>query len=324
MKIIVTGGAGFIGSHIANRLIEEHEVHVLDDLSGGFADNLDKRITLHVVDCRDEDAVEASFQVVKPEVVYHLAANAAEGKSFFSPIDITSRSYDATVKVLTNFIKHGGKKFIFTSSIAVYGALQTPFLETDRPMPEDLYGIAKLASEDTIKAMSSVFDFGYVILRPHNVYGPLQNMTDPYRNVVTIWMNNALNDEPVTIYGDGSMERCFSYIDDVVDVLHKCLDTSISNMTLNVGSDVAYRIDELADAIDDLKRVERTYLPTRAHEVKSAIADHTLLRRHIGYHETPLVEGIRKTWEWAVTMGPQERVYAPMEITNSKTPKNWI
>ncbi len=146
MRILVTGGAGFIGSHLVDKLMGEgHKVTVIDDLSGGDRDNTSQDV--HVVDCRDELGVDSVFSVFKPEIVYHLAANAAESKAQFSPVDITSRNYDAFIKVLTSFIRHGGKRFIFTSSIAVYGSGQTPFKEDDKPEPEDLYGITKLAAE---------------------------------------------------------------------------------------------------------------------------------------------------------------------------------
>jgi len=323
-KVIVTGSLGFIGSHLCNLLIDEgHTVVGIDDLSGGSSDN-GGRCEHIIADCRDEERMDQIFRRERPQIVYHLAANAAEGKSIYSPIDITSRNYDAFIKVLTPFIKYGGKRFVFTSSIAVYGEQQTPFKEDATPDPEDLYGISKLAIEQSLKIMSKVHGFEYVIARPHNVYGPAQNMRDPYRNVVTIWMNKALRDEPITIYGDGSMKRCFSYIDDVIDPLYECGIADIAGMTFNIGSDLAYRIDELADAIDECHSINREYLPKREQEVQDAISDHSLLRKHLGYHETPLKDGIAVTWEWAQKMGAQEPIYTPIEIMSSSLPANWI
>jgi len=141
MRILVTGGAGFIGSHLADKLISGNEVFVIDDLSGGDVRNVSKYATFHKADCRNADEMDDLIMSIRPDIVYHLACNAAENKAQFSPIDITSRNYDAFIKVLTPFIKAKGKRFIFTSSIAVYGSLQTPFIETDTPEPEDLYGI---------------------------------------------------------------------------------------------------------------------------------------------------------------------------------------
>ena len=321
MKALVSGGAGFLGSHLVDKLIKEgHEVTVVDDYSGGSEDNHNPKALYLKEDCRDFASIDRIFRITGPEVVFHLAANAAEGKSLYSPIDITSRNYDAFIKVLTAFIRHGGKRFVFTSSIAVYGELQTPFKETDDPEPEDLYGISKLAIEQSLKVMSKVHGFEYVIARPHNVYGPRQNMRDPYRNVVTIWINNILRGEPITIYGDGSMKRCFSYIDDVVDPLYKCGFDNVAGMTFNVGSSNVYSLSSLADV---LGAEERVYLPKREQEVQEAIADHALCNKHLGYNETYLGDGIAKTWKWAKQQGPQEPIYTPIEIDSKKLPKNW-
>ena len=321
-RVLVTGGAGFIASHLVDKLIlEGHEATALDDLSGGTRDNLDRGVYFMQEDCRNFADIDRVIRYLQPEIVYHLAANAAEGKSLYSPIDITSRNYDAFIKVLTAFIRHGGKRFVFTSSIAVYGGRQTPFKETDTPEPEDLYGISKLAIEQSLKVMSKVHGFEYVIARPHNVYGPRQNMRDPYRNVVTIWMNNILRGEPITIYGDGSMKRCFSYIDDVVDPLYKCGFGDVAGMTFNIGSSNVYSLSSLADV---LGAGERVYLPKREQEVQEAIADHALCNKHLGYNETYLGDGIATTWKWAKKQGPQDPIYTPIEIDSKKLPKNWL
>ena len=169
--------------------------------------------------------------------------------------------------------------------------------------------------------MSKVHGFEYVIARPHNVYGPRQNMRDPYRNVVTIWMNNILRGEPITIYGDGSMKRCFSYIDDVVDPLYKCGFGDVAGMTFNIGSSNVYSLSSLADV---LGAGERVYLPKREQEVQEAIADHALCNKHLGYNETYLGDGIATTWKWAKKQGAQDPIYTPIEIPSDKLPKNWI
>jgi len=324
MRVLITGGAGFIGSHIVDRHISNDsndEVVVVDDLSGGKKTNVDPKATLCVADCRDAVEIDNIFKLFKPEIVYHLAANAAENKSVFSPIDVTSRNYDAFIKVLTPFIKYGGKRFIYTSSIAVYGAGQIPFSEDDTPMPEDLYGVTKLAAEETLKIMSKVHGFEYVIARPHNVYGPRQNMTDPYRNVVTIFMNSTLKKKPYYIYGDGNQVRCFSYIDDVVEALYKCSFANVSGMTFNIGSDVRYTVNQLAKTIGG----EAIHLTERINEVKFAVSTHELAKKYLDYEDkTGLKEGIMNTWRWVKSVGYQEPIYDSLEIINDKVPKNWI
>lgn len=323
MKVLVTGGAGFIGSHLVDKLINEgHDVSIIDDLSGGKTDNLSDRLKLYSFDCRNEDAMDHIFEREKPEVVFHLAANAAENKAQFSPVDITSRNYDASVKVLKAFIKNGGKRFVYTSSIAVYGALQTPFKETDRPEPEDLYGITKYAFEQTLKVMSKVHGFEFVIARPHNVYGPRQNMTDPYRNVMTIWMNAMLKNEPFYIYGDGEQKRCFSYVDDVVNALYKCGFENVSGKTFNIGSDNVYSLNELADLLGS--PIPPIHLPDRPQEVKEAISDHTEAKKYLDYKESvSLAEGVIRTWKWCQKQGPQKPRYTELELESNKIPQNW-
>jgi UDP-glucose 4-epimerase len=328
MKILVTGGAGFIGSHLADRLIEAgHEVAVIDDLSGGAKRNVSKKIKLYLVDLRDAKKTDRVIKKIKPEIVYHLAANAAENKAQFSPIDITSRNYSTFINTLVPSIKYGMKRFIVTSSIAVYGALQTPFKEADKPEPEDLYGISKLAMEESLKVLSKVHEFEYVITRPHNVYGPRQNMTDPYRNVVTIFMNAILKKKPYFIYGDGNQRRCFSYIDDVVDALFNCAFMKVNKKIFNVGADRDYSLNELSEVIQEVAGVDilPVYIEDRPQEVKVAIADHTEAKKYLKYKDrTPLKEGIIKTWEYAKELGPQKPEFTEIEIKSSKLPKNWL
>lgn len=321
MKVAVTGGAGFIGSHLVDKLINSgHEVLLIDDLSGGKSENINPKSKNEIFDLRDTKRTSNVIMDFKPEVLFHLACNAAENKAQFSPVDITSRNYDAFIKTLTPFIKAGGKRFVFTSSIAVYGIGQIPFKETDKPEPEDLYGITKLAAEETLKVMSKVHDFEYVIARPHNVYGPRQNMNDPYRNVVTIFMNAVMKGEAYNIYGDGKQRRCFSYIDDVVEALYKCGFDDVSGNTFNIGADKDYSIIELSTEIGGLG----VFTKERPQEVKIAISDHTQAKKMLSYEDkTSLKEGIKKTWEWAKTKGPQLAPFEELELPSLKAPTNW-
>lgn len=326
MKILVTGGAGFIGSHLVDRLVKKHEVFVIDDLSGGLRKNLNPKAGFSKLDLRDRDGADRIISGIKPDIVYHLAANAAENKAQFSPIDITSRNYNTFINTLVPSLKSGMKRIIVTSSIAVYGSLQTPFKENDKPEPEDLYGISKLAMEETLKVLAKVHSFEYVITRPHNVYGPRQNMKDPYRNVVTIFMNSLLKRKPYFIYGDGKQRRCFSYIDEVTDALFKCGFEDVSGKIFNVGADKDYSIIELSDMVQKVSgiNIAPTFIEDRPQEVKIAIADHKNAKKYLGYKDmTTLEKGIKKTWEYAKKMGPQVPVFTEVEIPSAKLPANW-
>lgn len=334
-RILVTGGAGFIGSHLVDTLIgKKHKVAVVDDLSGGFLRNVNKKAAFFKHDLRgrkrsDRKNIYQICEEFKPEIVYHLAANAAENKAQFSPVDITSRNYDAFIQTLTAALKakkSGFKRFVFTSSIAVYGALQTPFKETAKAEPEDLYGISKLAAEETLKVMSIVHDFEYVITRPHNVYGPRQNMTDPYRNVVTIFMNALMKSEPYYIYGDGNQRRCFSYIDDVVEALVNAGFLDVDKKIFNIGADRDYSLNELSEVVQKVTgiKIPPKYISDRPQEVKIAVADHAQAKKYLKYKDrTSLEEGIKKTWEYAKKLGPQKALYTEVEIESPKLPANW-
>lgn len=327
MKILVTGSAGFIGSNLVNKLIEDgHTVFGIDDMSGGKLENIHNNCIHTRLDLRKKAEARRLIERISPEVIYHLAANAAENKSQFSPCDITERNVNTMLNVLTPAIRSGSlKRFVFTSSIAVYGALQTPFKESDDPKPEDIYGVSKLACERIIEILSRVHGFSYVIVRPHNVYGPRQNMADPYRNVVAIFMNKLLKNQPYYIYGDGNQKRCFTYIDDVVHALCHCLITKMPNMTYNVGSDTVYTVNELSEII---QRVSGIVIPPiyeeARNEVHTAVSDHTLAKEYLKYQDRiSLEEGIRRTWEYAKLLGPQEPIYDELEIDSPKVPGAW-
>ena len=326
-KILVTGGAGFIGSHLVDKLIKAgHTVTVIDDLSGGFKRNLNKNAKFINIDLRDAETTANAIKKIKPEIVFHLAANAAENKAQFSPIDITSRNWNTYINTLVPSIKYGMRRFIVTSSIAVYGALQTPFFETNKPEPEDLYGISKFAIEESLKVLSHVHEFEYVITRPHNVYGPRQNMSDPYRNVVTIFMNSLLKNEPYFIYGKGDQRRCFSYIDEVVDALFNCGFYDVSGRIFNIGADKDYSVKELSDTIQQVAgiKIPPVNIADRPQEVKVAISDHKLSKKLLGYKDmTSLKDGIKATWQYAKALGYQKPLYTEIEIDSPKLPGNW-
>ncbi len=210
---LVTGGAGFIGSHVVDALLEMgHRVIVLDDLSGGFRENVNSAATLIEGSVTDSDLVDSLFAANAVKYVYHLAAYAAEGLSHFIRTYNYTNNLLGSMNLINNAIRHRCRCFVFTSSIAVYGASQTPMLESTQPEPEDPYGISKFAVELDLKAAHHMFGLDYIIFRPHNVYGERQNIGDPYRNVIGIFMNQILQGLPCTIFGDGNQTRAFTHM----------------------------------------------------------------------------------------------------------------
>jgi len=246
-RTLVTGGAGFIGSHVAEELIKRnHQVTVLDDLSGGFVDNLVEGLRFVPGSINDVDLVNRLFLEEKYEYVFHLAAYAAEGLSHFIKRFNYENNLIGSVNLINAAVNTGVKCFVFTSSIAVYGASpELPMTEETPPHPEDPYGIAKQAVEQELRVCKEMFGLDYVIFRPHNVYGERQNIGDKYRNVVGIFMNQILQGKPMTVFGDGSQTRAFSYIGDVAPIIAEAVDVPDAyNQVFNIGADQPYSVNE--------------------------------------------------------------------------------
>jgi len=232
MRIFITGIAGFLGSHLAEEMLKlGHEVSGCDNLIGGDEDNIPKGVDWCYADCKDARAM--SLLIKDMDIVYHCAATAHEGVSVFSPSFITDNIYAASVSVFSAAIANNVKRIIFCSSMARYGPGYDfkyreelfhngpPFEEHYKTNPQDPYGIAKVAAEETLKMLCETHNVEYVIAVPHNIYGPKQKFDDPYRNVASIMINRMLQGNAPIIYGDGSQTRCFSYIDDCLSCLVK-------------------------------------------------------------------------------------------------------
>jgi UDP-glucose 4-epimerase len=308
-KSLVTGAAGFVGSHVARHLLREgHEVVALDDLSGGFADNVPEGARFVQATVTDENAIAALFDQERFDYVYHLAAYAAEGLSHFIRRFNYTNNVIGSVNLINESVRHEIKRFVFTSSIAVYGANQLPMTEELVPQPEDPYGVAKYAVELDLRAAHHMFGLEYTIFRPHNVYGEHQNIGDKYRNVVGIFMNQLMQDEPMTIFGDGLQTRAFSYIDDVAPVIALCHSVPESaGEVFNIGADHPYTVRELAEMVAHAFKVEPeiTYLPAR-NEVMHAYASHDKVRATFGDTKPITLEvGVGRMAEWAKAKGPR-------------------
>lgn len=322
---LVTGGAGFIGSHVADHLLAMgHKVVVLDDLSGGFQENVPRNAIFVEGSVLDHELIDRLFERYNFTYVYHLAAYAAEGLSHFIKRFNYQNNLIGSVNLINAGVNCGVKCFVFTSSIAVYGAAQSPMNESMIPLPEDSYGIAKLAVERELKVTHEMFGLDYVIFRPHNVYGERQNIGDRYRNVVGIFMNQLLKGEPMTIFGDGTQQRAFTHIDDVAPVIASCVDfPEARNQVFNVGADVPYTVNELARIIAEAmgKECKVAHLEPR-NEVKVAFSDHARAERVFGTRKkTSLEAGITAMAAWVKTHGARESsIFEEIEIAKNMPP----
>ena len=324
---LVTGGAGFIGSHVAEHLIGMgHSVVVLDDLSGGYRENVPEKATFVEGSVLDYELIDNLFRTHRFETVYHLAAYAAEGLSHFIKRFNYNNNVIGSVNLINAAVNHNAKNFVFTSSIAVYGMGQTPMSEDMIPVPEDSYGIAKLCIEQELRVSHEMFGLNYVIFRPHNVYGERQNIGDRYRNVVGIFMNQILNGQPMTIFGDGEQERAFTHINDVAPVIAESINfPAARNQVFNVGADVPFTVNQLAKVVAAAMEASCNvrHLDAR-NEVKLAFSDHSKAQRVFPVlTKTSLEDGIRRMALWVKDHGARESsVFKGIEISKN-LPPSW-
>jgi UDP-glucose 4-epimerase len=322
---LLTGGAGFMGSHVSEHLLKDgHQVVILDDLSGGCDDNVPRGATFVKGSILDDLLVSELFRKYSFTYVYHLAAYAAEGLSHFIRRFNYRNNLIGSVNLINAAINFNVKCFVFTSSIAVYGAAQSPMTEDMTPVPEDPYGIAKLAVEQDLKASHEMFGLDYVIFRPHNVYGERQNIADRYRNVVGIFMNQLLRDEPMSIFGDGTQVRAFTHVNDVAPIIAKSVDyPHARNQIFNVGVDEAFTVNDLARIVAAAmgKECRISHVDARK-EVKIAFSDHSKADAVFGKsRKVPLERGVRTMAEWVQKHGARaSSVFEEIEVMKNMPP----
>ena len=312
--IVITGVAGLLGSRLADWIIENHpeyEIHGIDDLSGGYHENINPKVHFNKLDLsKSNAALEAVFDRVRPTYVFHFAAYAAEGLTPF----IRTYNYDnnlrSTAAIVNECIRYDVKRLVFTSTMAVYGHGGGGIFHEDmRRTPIDPYGVAKAACEQDIEIANEQHGLDYCIIRPHNVYGAKQNIWDKYRNVLGIWMYYHLDGQPMTIFGDGTQKRAFSYIDDSLEPLwNSAIRPEASKQIINLGGIQESSINEAADILAEVVGgAEKVHLEKR-HEVHYAIPTYQKSIDILSFeHKTDLKEGLTKMWEWAQQQPKRER-----------------
>jgi UDP-glucose 4-epimerase len=327
-RALVTGAAGFIGSHVADHCLAlGMDVVATDDLSGGFMANVPTAARWVRGDLRDRRFVASLWERYGPfDYVYHLAAYAAEGLSHFIRAYNYTTNLVASVHLLNEAVKHKTKCFVFTSSIAVYGRNQVPMTEDLTPQPEDPYGISKYAVELDLRAAHELFGLDHVVFRPHNVYGERQNVADRYRNVIGIFMNQVLSGRPMSVFGDGLQTRAFSHVDDVAPLVARApLVPAARNRVFNVGADTPYTVLQLAYEVAEAFGVPCTveHLAAR-NEVVHAFSDHSRVREvFVPPPPVDLKTGIRRMAAWVKARGPAEPVtFSDIEIREN-LPAGW-
>ena len=328
MKIFVTGVAGFLGSHLAENMLEMgHEVVGIDSLIGGEIINVPPSVEFYQYDCCDRNSVARVSRGC--DVVYHCAATAYEGLSVFSPALISRNIIDASVSVFSAAIENKVKRIIFCSSMARYGTNEVPFKETFEPRPQDPYGIAKVAAEQMLRVLCQVHDVEYVIAVPHNIIGPRQKFDDPYRNVASIMINLMMQNRQPIIYGDGEQKRCFSFVEDCLSCLVKMVNSpKVVGEVINIGPDEEFvTINQLFATIKDLLgfRGEPIYMPDRPQEVRFATCSADKARALLDYKSKVKLEaGLRSMIQYIGGRGPRKfRYHLELEIINEKTPATW-
>jgi UDP-glucose 4-epimerase len=325
--VLVTGGAGFLGSHVAENLVRAgFDVLVVDDLSGGFKENVPSAARFFQASILDADFLDSLFSEHSIRFVYHLAAYAAEGLSHFIKRFNYQNNLVGSVNLVNNCINHSVECMVFTSSIAVYGSGQLPMTEDMIPRPEDSYGIAKWAVEQELQISRRMFGMNSIVFRPHNVYGERQNIGDAYRNVVGIFMNQILQGKPMTIYGDGAQSRAFTYVGDVAPVIAGApLHKEAHGETFNLGSDTPYDVNQLAEKVAEAMGVppDVRHLPARK-EVMHAYSKHEKARRFFNCPpETPLDTGLRNMADWVKKTGVRKSAeFSRIEI-EKELPQVW-
>lgn len=312
MTILITGIAGLVGSRLSDWIIENHpstNVIGIDNLSGGYIENINKKVIFYKLEL-SHDSIEKCFIDHNIDYVYHFAAYAAEGLSPFIRKFNYKNNMVSTANIVNCCIKYNVKRLVYSSSMSVYGIAVPPFDETYIPSPIDPYGISKYACEMDIKVAGDQHGLDWCIIRPHNLYGSKQNIWDKYRNVLGIWMYQHLNNQPMTIFGDGEQKRAFSYIDDCLAPFWlTSQQENCSKEIINLGGTKYYTINEANQILRNVIHGGEVIHKEKRHEVFDARPTWQKSIDLLNYSDkTSLYDGLKIMWEWAKEQPKRERV----------------
>lgn len=321
-NVLVTGAAGLLGSHFVDYLINKgHHVIAVDNLSGGYIENINPAANFVNIDLVNDSAVDAIVKAFEVDYIYHFAAYAAVGLSPFIRNYNYQNNILASINLINASIKYGVKKFVFASSMDVYGHQKPPFTEKLKPNPLDPYGIAKYAIEMDLANAFNQFGLSYTVIRPHNIIGPRQNIWDRYRNVAGIWIRKAMLGDPLTIYGSGKQRRAFSDVQYYMDPFYQLmLNKKTDQQIINIGADEDVSINDLATIVQDVAHQKTGIRPLKVYleprdEVEMMWCNHDKAKDLLRFKdETNLYTLIEKTWDWAVQIKPKPVKYMKYEL----------
>ncbi|WP_455144703.1 NAD-dependent epimerase/dehydratase family protein [Brachyspira pilosicoli] len=291
--ILITGGAGFIGSHIADILIQNnYKVIIADNLSTGKKENINNKAIFYNIDIKNYNDLENIFNNNKIEYIIHLAAQVSVPNSIRNPINDANENIIATLNIIELSKKHNIKKIIASSSAAVYGIpKKLPIDELHTTIPISYYGLSKLTMEKYL----ILSNLNYIICRFSNVYGPRQTPHGE-AGVVSIFMDNAINNKDLNIFGDGKQTRDFIYVEDIAKIFLFFIEKNISNEILNISTNNSININELANTIISISKsnIKINYLEKRDGDIDDSILDNKKLLNLINIIFTTIDEGLKK------------------------------